>query len=160
MIDDLKLTEHFTLFELTHTSLTRYQEENRILTDEQIDKLSQLAKLLEHVRWVLDTPLMITSGYRCAALNKAVGSTDRSQHLLCEAADFIPGQQDLGAAFRTLWRDVKDKKANVGQLIHETASRPYGYSSWIHISLGTPWRPKEKNAQILRMENGIYSRLA
>lgn len=160
MIEDRQLTDHFTLYELTKTNLSQFQESNRDLNDFQITKLTALAKLLEHVRLILGTPLIITSGYRYPDLNKAVGSTDRSQHLLCEAADFIPGQQELGTAFRSLWRDVKDRDMNVGQLIHETASRPDGYSSWIHISLGTPWREAERCKQILRYENGIYTRLA
>lgn len=160
MLKDRQLTDHFTLFELTATSNEKLQEQNRDLSPIQIVKLTQLARLLEHVRFLLTTPLTIASGYRCADLNKAVGSTDRSQHLLCEAADFIPGQQDIGTAFRSIWRDIKDKGTNVGQLIHETAIRPYGMTSWIHISLGNPYRETEKCAQILRMENGKYTRLA
>lgn len=137
-----------------------FQEKNRDVTEAQILKLGAVARLLEHVQFVLQTPLIVTSGYRCKVLNDAVGSTDKSQHLLCEAADFIPEKQDLGFAFRMLWRDIKDNKTNVGQLIHETASRPYGVTSWVHISLGIPYRPEEKCKQILRMEAGKYTLLA
>lgn len=160
MIEDKNLTEHFNLFELTRTDNIGFQEKNRDINEMQITKLTALARLLEHIRFVLGEPLIIHSGYRCPDLNKAVGSTDRSQHLLCEAADFIPSKMDLGLAFREIWKDVKDKGTNVGQLIHETANRPYGVQSWIHISLGTPWRDSEKCKQILRLENGIYTRLA
>lgn len=156
---DRNLTDHFTLFELTKTNHPALQEQNRDLSPIQITKLTALARLLEHVRFVLGTPLTIHSGYRCPEVNKAAGSSDRSQHLLCEAADFVPGQQDLGFAFRTLWKDVLERGANVGQLIHETAYRPYGVTSWIHISLGVPYRDEDRCKQILRMENGIYTRL-
>jgi zinc D-Ala-D-Ala carboxypeptidase len=159
-IEDIQLTDHFTLYDLTKTSMEKYQARNREVNPYQIGKLTELARLLEHVMFVLSTPLTITSAYRCQDLNNAVGSTDRSQHLLCEAADFIPGQQDMGSAFRTLWRDTKDKGANVGQLIYETAPRPGGYVSWLHISLGQPYRGIERCKQILRMENGKYTRLA
>lgn len=162
--EDKCLTPNFRLFELTHTSSAQYQEKNRDLTDTQIGKLTEVAKLLEHIRFILTTPLIITSGYRCPELNKAVGSTDQSQHLLCEAADFIPGKVDLGEAFRAIWRDIKDKGANVGQLIYETANRPGGYVSWIHVSLGRPYRADDKCGEILRMTevNGTphYERLA
>lgn len=160
MMCDRPLSDHFTLFELTKTSMAQFQEKNREVTPEQIDKLAQVAKLLEHVMFVLSTPITINSGYRCPELNTAVGSTERSQHMLCEAVDFVPGTQDLGFAFRTLWKDVKDNGANVGQLIHETAVRPYGTTSWIHISLGMPYRDEARCQQILRMENGKYTRLA
>lgn len=159
-MENRNLTEHFTIFELTRTDLPQFQERNRILSVEQIEKLTVLAKLLEHVRFILGTPLTINSGYRCPDLNKAVGSTARSQHLHCEAADFTPGQQDLGHAFRMLWRDIKDNGTNVGQLIYETQNRPYGVTSWLHISVGTPYRPIEKCAQVLRMTDGKYELIA
>lgn len=159
-MEDLRLTDHFTLFELTRTDRDEFRDKNRELTETQVKKLKDLAELLEKVRLVLDTPLIIHSGYRCEELNKAVGSSERSQHRLCEAADFTPGQQDLGFAFRSIWKEIKDKGLNVGQLIHETASRPYGQTSWIHISLGSPYRDEARSKQILRMENGVYTRLA
>lgn len=158
--EDIQLSDHFTLYDLTKTKHADLQEINRNVTTEQIAKLREVARLLEHVVYVLGTKIIPTSGYRCPELNKRVGSTDRSQHLLCEAADFIPGQQDIGTAFRNLWKDVKENKSNVGQLIFETQERSYGIDSWLHISLGTPYRFPEKCAQILRMTNGVYTRLA
>jgi len=160
MVADKCLTDHFRLYELTQTSWAQYQEKNRDVNELQINKLTQVAKLLEHVRFVLGVPIRVTSGYRCPDLNKAVGSTERSQHLLCEAADIIPGEIDMDEAFRILWRDIKDTGTNVGQLIDERAVRPYGVSRWIHISLGTPYREADRCKQILRMENGKYTRLA
>ncbi len=160
MFEDKNLTEHFKLSELTSTSHPEFQDKNRELTEEQINKLKAVAELLERVRYLLDTPLTVLSGYRCPELNKAIGSTDRSQHLLCEAADFMPGQQDLGSAFRALWKEVKNGGPDVGQLIHETAQRNYGPTSWLHISLGQPYREANKCQQILRYENGIYTILA
>jgi zinc D-Ala-D-Ala carboxypeptidase len=158
--EDINLTDNFTLAEMTRTDHAKFQEKNRLLTPEQIEKLRGTARLLEHVRYVLNVPITVLSGYRCKELNDAVGSTDRSQHLLCEAADIIPGKQDLGVAFRTLWHDMRDKGTNVGQLIYEKADRSYGPVEWIHISVGQPNRPKEKCGQVLRMTNGTYERLA
>lgn len=158
-MNDQQLTEHFTLFELTKTNFDRFQEENRNLSPFQIGKLTVLAKLLEHVRFILGEPLIIHSGYRCPKLNAAEHSTPASQHLLCEAADFVV-QQDLGNAFRLLWRDIKDKGTNVGQLIHETTQRSFGTSSWIHISLGSPYRDPARCKQILRMNDGRFELLA
>lgn len=160
MIEDKQLTDHFSLYELTRTDRQQFQDQNRDINELQITKLTQLAKLLEHVRYILGVPLQINSGYRCKPLNDAVGSTDKSQHLLCEAADFVPIGQDIGEAFRVLWKDVKDNGSNVGQLIHETAERSYGTTSWIHISLGVPYRESDICGEILRMQDGNYERLA
>ncbi len=161
MIEDRNLTPNFTLYQFTRTDRAEFQDRNRDVTEGQIKKLTDLALLMEAVRIALELPtIKINSAYRYPDLNKAVGSTDRSQHLLCEAADFTPGEQDLGEAFRAIWRLVKDGKLSVGQLIYETAERYSGPVSWIHISLGEPYRAKERCAQILRMEGGKYTRLA
>jgi zinc D-Ala-D-Ala carboxypeptidase len=153
------LTPHFTLEELTHTSVKKFQEENRKVTANQIRKLTDLAGLLEHVRFILQEPVFVSSGYRCPGLNQAVGSTVASQHLRCEAADFTV-ESDLEKVFRFLWDDIKEHGTNVGQLIMETAKRPYGVASWLHISLGIPYRHPERCKQILRMTDGKYEVLA
>lgn len=160
MIEDRLLTPHFTLYNMTRTDHTDLLEKNRDVSDSQIEKLTIVARLLEHVVFVLGAPIQITSGYRCHELNQAVGSTDTSQHRWCEAADFVTPSFDLGKAFRILWKDVKEHGTNVGQLIHETAQRDGKDYSWIHISVGTPWREEKNCGQILRMEHGKYTRLA
>lgn len=155
-MEDINLTEHFTLFELTKTSRLDFQEKNRLITGDQIFKLIELSKLGEKVRDILQVPLNVTSGYRCPELNRAEGSTDVSQHLKCEAMDFIPVGIDIGNAFRTLWKHIRDRKLSVGQLIYETASRSYGIASWIHISMGVPYRNEKRCNQILKMDEGKY----
>jgi uncharacterized protein YcbK (DUF882 family) len=160
MIEDKQLTDHFSLYELTATTLETFQERNRDVTEEQIEKLRSVARLLDHVRFILEVPIIVHSGYRCIDLNRAIGSKDTSQHLLCEAADFVPRGLDLAESFRKLWRDMKENGTNVGQLIYESTFRPYGKTSWIHISLGTPYRDQSLCRQVLRMENGKYTLLA
>lgn len=43
--------------------------------------------LLEPLRIIVNRPLILTSGYRCPALNKEIGKAKNSQHLLGEASD-------------------------------------------------------------------------
>jgi zinc D-Ala-D-Ala carboxypeptidase len=159
MTESIKLSEHFTLDELTLTSRLEYQAQNRILDDRLLQNLRNVAGLLEAVRDIVKVPIKATSGYRCHALNLAEGSSDRSQHLKGEAADIIPIGIDIGDAFRAIWRQVSEHKLEVGQLIFETAVRSYGVASWIHVSLGSPWREQARCNQVLRMENGVYKTL-
>ncbi len=44
---------------------------------------------LERIRSMLGSPIQITSGYRCEQLNRLVGGSASSQHMRCEAVDFI-----------------------------------------------------------------------
>lgn len=158
MFEEQQLSQHFSLHQLTHTDLPSYQDLNReSLTEPLVQAGRNLAGLLEAVLEIIG-PITITSAFRCSQLNTAVGSSDRSQHIKFEAADFVP-VGDLNDGFRELWRAVKAGKIEVGQLIHETAERPGGHTSWIHVSLGSPWRPQERCQQVLRMEHGKYTLL-
>lgn len=159
-INDRKLSENFTLFELTRTTHEYYQSKNRQVSEVQIEKLISLSGLLEKVRDLIGCPLKITSAYRCPDLNSFIGSTSRSQHLLCEAADFVPIGKDLGDSFRKIWKSIKDGDLHVGQLIHETANRGDAETSWIHISVGSPYRANDRCNQVLRMQDGKYTMLA
>ena len=48
---------------------------------------AELLKVLNRLRETFNTPIKINSGARCAAHNKAVGGSPKSQHLLGKAAD-------------------------------------------------------------------------
>lgn len=155
-VDDRKLTDNFSLYELTRTDRAQFQAENRVLNDYQISKLTKLAELLEQVRIILGVPLIIHSAYRCPALNATLGSRDNSQHLRSEAADFVPKGLDLPMAFSTLRKAAKEGKIAFGQLIYEKAERSYGTVEWLHISLGAPFRTDGECGQALSMTDGKY----
>ena len=53
---------------------------------------------LQSLRDIMDTPLVITSGYRCENHNEAVGGSERSQHLFGKAVDIKI--KDLDSATR------------------------------------------------------------
>lgn len=79
----------------------------------------------ERVRAFLGMPMAISSGYRCPALNDAVGGSENSQHLKAEAIDFTcPG-------FGTPLRIVEAllplrRQLGIDQLILE--------ATWVHAS--------------------------
>ena len=57
----------------------------------------ELIRRLEELRSRVGRPLVITSGYRCSAHNKAVGGSPKSQHMLGTAADVIAGSIGVDA---------------------------------------------------------------
>ena len=86
----MNLSENFTLEELTHTD---HREFDNTPNEEEMANLVRLAAFLEQVKEVLGgKPIMINSAFRCAEVNKAVGSSDKSQHRRGCAADIrVPG---------------------------------------------------------------------
>ena len=118
----MKLSEHFSLEELTRT-------DHRTLDNNPdapaLANLHRLAAFLEQVREVLGNKVvMITSGYRSAAVNSACGSRESSQHRLGCAADIrVPGMTPDAVV-----RAVRASGLAYDQLIKE-------FDSWTHISI-------------------------
>jgi uncharacterized protein YcbK (DUF882 family) len=118
----MNLSPHFTLDELTHTD---HREIDNSPTQAEISNLQQLANFLEEVKTVLGgKPIMISSGFRCKALNDAVGSKDTSQHRIGFAADFrVPGMTPDEVV-----RAVIASGIGYDQIIRE-------FDRWTHISV-------------------------
>jgi hypothetical protein len=156
---DMKLTDHFSLFDLTKTDHTELQAANRDLTDDQVKKLTLLAELLEEIRLVINMPMVPDDAYRCPALNKVDGGVAHSQHEDCEAADWVPlgitTTDKLYPIFKIIWDAAKAKKFAFGQLLFEESTHVAG-NAWIHVSLGYPYRELDKCGQVLHMKQGKY----
>ena len=124
----MKLTEHFTLSEFVRSDTATSKHIDNTPTTEVIENLRALCRdVLEPARLAFGAPIYITSGYRCPALNKAVGGKPTSQHLRGEAADLqVRGVDNL----RKLYRLIKDHGV-FDQLLFE--SNKAGVR-WIHVS--------------------------
>jgi zinc D-Ala-D-Ala carboxypeptidase len=153
--EDKKLSDHFSLFEMTITSNMSLQKQNRMLSDNQVQKLEKLSRLAETIRALCSAPILIHSGYRSSNLNEAtIGSSSTSQHPKCEAIDFDVKGQEIDATFAKLLAAAKEGKLKFGQLILERAERTYGTVKWIHCSVIGTLAP-EKIGQVLKMEAGV-----
>jgi len=86
----MNLSEHFTLEELTHTD---HREFDNTPNDQEMANLVRLAEFMEQVKEVLGgKPIIVNSAFRSAEVNRAVGSSDKSQHRRGTACDFrVPG---------------------------------------------------------------------
>jgi zinc D-Ala-D-Ala carboxypeptidase len=162
-VNDRKLSPHFSLFQLTATTHADLQAENRHVTREEELKLVELANLLETCRVVLGCDLDVHSGRRYLELNKRVGGSDRSQHLKCEAADFSSAGPDTEESVTDAWQKLataaRQGKFKFGQLIVESAptTAREGRKFWVHISLGAPYRAKERCGEVLSMKDGKFT---
>jgi putative chitinase len=81
----MNLSENFTLEELTHTD---HREFDNTPNEAELANLVRLANFLEEVRDVLGgKAIIVNSAFRSAEVNRAVGSSERSQHRRGCAAD-------------------------------------------------------------------------
>ena len=120
--------KYFSISELTYSTKARELHiDNTPFSLTIIDNLTNLTEnLLDPIREAWGKSLQVNSGYRCPALNKAVGGKPTSQHLKGEAADITTGSK---AENKKLFEMIKESGLVYDQLIDE-----YGFS-WVHISL-------------------------
>lgn len=89
--------------------------------------------LLDDLRSAWGSPLKVTSGYRCPALNKAVGGVENSAHLYGLAVDIVPMNGDFNK-FTTFVKKWFRSRTDFDQVIEERA----GGSRWVHIGWKQP----------------------
>lgn len=121
---------YFTISELTYsTKAKELHIDNTPFSYEVVDNLTNLTeKLLDPIREAWGKPLIITSGYRSDALNKAVGGSKMSAHRYGLAVDVVPKNMADFDEFAAFVKDyLKDK--DYDQLILEQK----GGSRWLHI---------------------------
>lgn len=81
-------TAHFSLEEFTRSSTAKKMGIDNTPDARAAANLFILAsQVLEPARAIIGNPVVITSGYRCEALNKAVGGVNGSYHKKGMAAD-------------------------------------------------------------------------
>ena len=140
-----KITKNFSYDELIYSATANRLGLNNTPTPEEKDKLIKLAKeILQPIRDRWGSSIVVTSGYRSEAVNRAVGGSKTSQHRLGEAADIKVGSKAQNKAlFNIIQKMIKTGEIQCGQLIDE-----YGYS-WCHISLP---RQNKPNNMILHLK--------
>lgn len=130
--------KYFTIDELCKSATAEAKGIDNTPTEEVKKNLENLVKyVLDPLREKYGKPIYVNSGYRSEALNKAVGGSKTSQHVLGMAADIdahtTKGNQELF--------DLIAKNFVFDQLIDE---KDY---SWIHVSFD----PKRLRNQILHL---------
>jgi len=130
-----QLSPHFSLEELT---ITRHAGIDNRPPADVVTRLTRTAQGLESVRTRLGVPVIVSSGYRCPALNRAVGGQPNSQHLVGEAADFIAPAFGGPATIVSALLDCRD--VDFDQLIEEHGAG----ASWVHVSFVSGRAPRRQ----------------
>ena len=136
----MQVTKNFTLEELIESSTARQRGILNQPNHQEIDNLFRLCKeLLQPIRDAYGKPIIITSGFRNKALNKAVGGSSTSMHMQGLAADFKASDGNNKALWNLIIKLRDAGKISFDQLIDEKKL------SWIHIGL----HPIKNRNQIL-----------
>ena len=118
----MQLSQHFSLAEMERSQTAlRLGIDNSAPCDERINLTRLCEEVLQPVRAHFG-PVHVTSGYRCPALNKAIGGASSSQHCQGRAADFVIA----GVKPIEICRWVADSGLPFDQLIEE--------GTWTHLS--------------------------
>lgn len=122
----------FQEFERSETA-TRYGIDNRLPDRLKGNVAALVDNVLDPLREAWGKPITVTSGYRCAALNKAVGGVPTSMHLTGNAADITTGNE---VDNRKLYQLAQELNLPYFELI----GKKYGFK-WLHVSFN-PERAK------------------
>lgn len=144
----MNLSSHFTLEEFTTSDMASRHFIDNSPSQIALTELSRTAALMEQVRSLLCKPIQITSGYRCSALNKLVGSKPTSKHVQGLACDF---KSSFGDPLQVC-RQILESDIIFGKLILEFYDPTTG-GGWTHIEVGS-------ERKVLTINNhGTYSGL-
>ena len=130
--------KYFTIKELCKSSTATQRRIDNSPNSEITSNLEQLVdNILDPLREKYGKPITINSGYRCEALNNAVGGSKTSQHRYGLVADITAGSK---AENKKLFELAQKLNLPFDQLIDEKKF------SWVHISYS-----KNPRKQILHL---------
>ena len=150
---DVKLSEHFSLGEMTKTSVKT--KDGNIPSRVQIENLKRLCGWLERLRQRCnekphpltpspkgegeaygsegrEEPIIINSAYRSPQVNKAVGGAQNSNHLTGCAVDIRCEGIEQAIRYAFILLDISDEsKEDFDELLIEQSAK----SSWVHFAV-------------------------
>ena len=126
----MQLSENLSLAEVIRSETAKRKGVSNMPTPEHIENFKLLAtKIFQPIREHFGKPIHISSGYRSAALNKAIGGAASSQHCTGEAIDIDMDGTSITNA--QIFNYIKDNLI-WDQLIWEFGTKDN--PDWVHVS--------------------------
>ena len=133
--------KYFTVSEFVRSEAADKKGIDNRLPNDLLPNVQPLVNnVLDPLREAYGKPIIITSGYRCDALNKAVGGVPTSEHRLGMAADIV-GTPNTKAENKRLFNLIQSLDLPFNQLIDEKNF------SWVHVS----YREGDNRKQVLAL---------
>jgi hypothetical protein len=140
----MKLSNYLSLAEVTRSDTAKRKGISNEPTAEHLENLKTIAvDVFDKVREYFGVPIFVSSGYRSAALNKAIGGSSTSDHNLGRALDLDQDGHGNGVTNADVFKFIKDN-LEFDQLIWEfgTDKNP----DWVHVG----YRKGANRKQILK----------
>ena len=149
----MKLSKNLSLKEATKSNTaTRLGIKNEP-EQWEIDNLRAIAEnIFQPVRDQFGVPIGVSSGYRCKELNKAIGGSKYSQHMIGEALDIdadIYGKVTNAEIFNYIKNNLE-----WDQMIWEFGDDEE--PNWVHVSYKEAGTNRKQLRRAYRDEKGVY----
>jgi zinc D-Ala-D-Ala carboxypeptidase len=144
----MQLSEHLSLAEVTKSDTAKRRGISNMPTEAHLANFKLLAEnIFEPIRKHFAKPIFISSGYRSAELNKAIGGAASSQHCSGEAIDIDMDGRPGGVTNKMVFDFIKDN-LNFDQLIWEfgTDANP----DWVHVSYESTGKQRKQILKAVR----------
>jgi len=124
--------KYFTFKELIASDVAAKRRIDNTPSWTVVEHLSELTeKILEPLRAAWGSSIICSSGYRCDALNRAVGGVSTSAHRLGYAADLFPGNGKIDEFGKFVKEWLIKNNVKFDQVLFEMKDR----KRWVHIGL-------------------------
>ena len=124
-----QLSQHFTLEEMVFSQEAVRNGIDNTPSAAIIENLRSACQQAEAVRALLGKPMLVSSGFRCPALNTLIKGAPTSAHIQGWAMDFIC--PSFGTPVDICLK-VADAKIKLDQCIQE--------GTWVHLSVAPTYR--------------------
>jgi hypothetical protein len=144
----MQLSEHLSLAEVTKSDTAKRRGISNMPTEAHLANFKLLAEnIFEPIRKHFAKPIFISSGYRSAELNKAIGGAASSQHCSGEAIDIDMDGRPGGVTNKMVFDFIKEN-LNFDQLIWEfgTDANP----DWVHVSYESTGKQRKQILKAVR----------
>jgi hypothetical protein len=128
----MKLSKYVSLAEVTRSDTAKRKGISNEPTPEHLENLKTICEdVFDKIREHFGVPLFISSGYRSAALNKAIGGSSTSDHNNGRALDLDQDGHGNGVRNKDVFNYIKDN-LEFDQVIFEHR-RADGDCDWVHV---------------------------
>ena len=147
ILDKEIIMKYFSLAEMTRSDTARRLGIDNTPSDSIKKNLTLfIEKVLDPIREDWGSPIIVSSGYRCPELNKAVGGVNTSGHMYGYCADLqVKGDLRKFSNFVIEW--MKEHQMKYDQIIWEKS----GNVTWLHFCwIGKDGKQRMKNFDIVK----------